>query len=241
MRAALVDETWDLLAEWQARLPVEAVFAGRTAAWLHGLETRATAPVEIFMPPKSTIRSRPALTVRRSVLDRDEATAIRSIRVTTLHRTLRDLSLFDKSIDALIAIDMALYKRLTTKQAVLRDAVARPCRRGSARLRRLVKLAEAAESPMETRLRSLLVTRGMPRPEVQTDLHDRHGDFVGRADLYYPQARLVVEFDGGNHRDRLVSDDRRQNALIAAGYTVLRYTSACTAGPTRSSPRSWAH
>ena len=35
-----------------------------------------------------------------------------------------------------------------------------------------------------------------------------------------------MEFDGGNHRDRLVSDDRRQNQLVNAGYTLLRFTSA---------------
>jgi len=37
---------------------------------------------------------------------------------------------------------------------------------------------------------------------------------------------LVIEFDGGNHRDRLVSDDRRQNSLVSAGYRVLRFTVA---------------
>jgi very-short-patch-repair endonuclease len=36
----------------------------------------------------------------------------------------------------------------------------------------------------------------------------------------------VIEFDGGNHRDRLVSDNRRQNLLVTAGYRVLRFTSA---------------
>ncbi len=49
---------------------------------------------------------------------------------------------------------------------------------------------------------------------------------MGRADLYYPAARLVVEFDGGNHRERLVSDDRRQNLLTSAGFRILRFTSA---------------
>jgi very-short-patch-repair endonuclease len=36
----------------------------------------------------------------------------------------------------------------------------------------------------------------------------------------------VIEFDGGNHRDRLVSDDRRQNSLVSAGYRILRFTTA---------------
>ena len=66
----------------------------------------------------------------------------------------------------------------------------------------------------------------MQRPQVQTDLHDAGGRFVGRADLYYSDARLVIEFDGGNHRDRLVEDNRRQNLLSDAGYRILRFTAS---------------
>ena len=79
---------------------------------------------------------------------------------------------------------------------------------------------------METRLRWILAESGLPRPEVQTSLHDAHGRFVGRADLYYPSARLVIEYDGANHRERLVQDNRRQNALVDSGYRVLRFTAA---------------
>ena len=79
---------------------------------------------------------------------------------------------------------------------------------------------------METRLRWLLLSAGLSAPEVQTDLYSSTYEFVGRADLYYPSAHLVIEFDGGNHRDRLVSDDRRQNLLVSAGYRVLRFTGA---------------
>lgn len=77
---------------------------------------------------------------------------------------------------------------------------------------------------METRLRWLLLQARLPRPEVQTELHDAKGRFIGRADIYYPSARLVIEYDGANHRDRLVEDDRRQNLLINAGFRVLRFT-----------------
>jgi hypothetical protein len=75
-------------------------------------------------------------------------------------------------------------------------------------------------------LRWLLIQVGLPRPEVQTNLRDAEDRFVGRADLYYPAARLVLEYDGGNHRDRLVEDDRRQNLLINAGFRLLRFTAA---------------
>jgi len=79
---------------------------------------------------------------------------------------------------------------------------------------------------METRLRWLLLSAGLPSPEVQTDLHGDTGEFLGRADLYYRAAHLVIEFDGGNHRDRLITDDRRQNLLVGAGYRMLRFTVA---------------
>ena len=77
---------------------------------------------------------------------------------------------------------------------------------------------------METRLRWLLLEAGLPRPQVQADICDASGRFLARADLLYEGSRLVIEFDGGNHRERLVSDDRRQNLLTNAGYHLLRFT-----------------
>jgi hypothetical protein len=38
-----------------------------------------------------------------------------------------------------------------------------------------MELAAPAESPMEKRLRWLLMSNGLPRPEVQADLHDDAG------------------------------------------------------------------
>ena len=67
---------------------------------------------------------------------------------------------------------------------------------------------------METRLRWLFIDAGLPRPRAQVDLYDADGDLIARADLYYPAARLVNEFDGGNHKGRLIEDNRRQNKLI---------------------------
>src|SRR5438445_6365656 len=99
--------------------------------------------------------------------------------------------------------------------------------RGIERLRRAMNLAEpATESPMETRLRLLLVLAGLPRPQVQVPLHDDKGQFIGRPDLYYPAQRLALEYDGAIHRDTMTADHRRQNRLINAGYRLLRFTAA---------------
>jgi very-short-patch-repair endonuclease len=44
-------------------------------------------------------------------------------------------------------------------------------------------------------------------------------------DLLAPAARLVVEVDGGYHRERQRADERRDRALSRAGYQVLRLES----------------
>ena len=122
---------------------------------------------------------------------------------------------------------MALHGGLVTLDALHAYVLAHSRGYGIARLRRAVQLAEpAAESPMETRLRLLLVLAGLPRPVAQARLHNGQGRFLGRADLYYPKQRLALEYDGATHRQSIVEDNRRQNLLLGAGFRLLRFTAA---------------
>lgn len=204
------DDPWSVLSGWRRLLPQDAVFVSRSAGWLHGIHVDPIHPIAVAVPSHSGVRSRHGLKVRRTDIPDPELTTIRGVRTTIVRRTLLDLCRELRAVDALAAMDEALRLKLIDKGSV-------------GRLCHLGRFAEPAESPMETRLRWLLISAGLPRPEVQTDLHDSQGRFVGRADLYYPQARLVVEFDGANHRDRLVEDNRRQNRLIDSGFSVLRF------------------
>ncbi|HET7719155.1 MAG TPA: DUF559 domain-containing protein, partial [Acidimicrobiales bacterium] len=45
-------------------------------------------------------------------------------------------------------------------------------------------------------------------------------------DLAWPGARVAVELDGGHHRSasQLRADNRKQNAAVLQGWTVLRFT-----------------
>jgi very-short-patch-repair endonuclease len=120
---------------------------------------------------------------------------------------------------------------LRTRLAKLEDLKVMCARRsrcfGVASLRRVVGFAEpAAESPMESRLRMLLVLGGLPRPQAQVSIHDAKGLFLGRLDLFYPSHRLALEYDGSTHRTSLVEDNRRQNRLVAAGIRLLRFTAS---------------
>jgi Protein of unknown function (DUF559) len=109
----------------------------------------------------------------------------------------------------------------------------RPSGRGGARARAVLGVADAlAGSPMESVLRWSLLEAGLPRPVLQHVVTDASGRFAGRADLAWPAHRVLVEFDGEVHRERdvFVSDLRRQNRLVAAGWTVLRFSSADVLG-----------
>jgi len=120
---------------------------------------------------------------------------------------------------------MALHERVVNVAGLIAYENAHLRWPGVAHLRRVVDLAEPlAESPMETRLRLLLILGRLPRPLAQVPLFDERGRFLGRPDLYYPDQRLGIEYDGGTHRDSLAEDDRRQNRLVDAGYRLLRFT-----------------
>jgi uncharacterized protein DUF559 len=210
---------------WTRLLPPSSVFVKLTAAWIRGLDVQACDPVQVALPPGVKLRHREGLDLSQADV-MAEVEIVRGFRVTTLERTLLDLSVSMAPVEALTVIDMAVAKRCTDCVALRRYAERMSGRAGAARLRFLAGLSAGAESPMETRLRWLLVSAGLPAPEVQAELYAGGGRFIARADLYFPVGHLVVEFDGGNHRDRLVSDDRRQNSLVEAGYRVLRFTFA---------------
>jgi len=215
-----------ILGAMAKRIPADAAFSGHTAAWLHGLDVAPYDPIEVTIPgPTSGHRAR-AL-VRRAGLDRSQIVMRRGLPTTSALRTAADLGGRDPITEGVVAADAFLHAELVTIEELCVFIAEHPHAKGIARLRRVVDLAEPrSESAMETRLRMLLVLAGLPRPEAQASLLDDRGRFVARTDLFYRAQRLAIEYDGGNHRDRLVADNRRQNRIIEAGYRLLRFTAA---------------
>ena len=136
----------------------------------------------------------------------------RGFRTTSALRTVSDLARSLPLVEAVVVIDEALHRGLVRLDQL-----------GA----RVAEVAEpATESPMETRLRLVLVLAGLPRPQAQVTLRTESGVFLGRPDLFYPEHRLAIEYDGATHRDSLAADNRRQNRLVDAGYRLLRFTAA---------------
>ena len=78
---------------------------------------------------------------------------------------------------------------------------------------------------METALRLLILRAGLPEPELNQELFDDRGRWIGRFDMVYRDARVIVEYDGDQHRrstEQYEKDIRRIDRAIAAKWTVVR-------------------
>jgi hypothetical protein len=74
-------------------------------------------------------------------------------------------------------------------------------RRGLGSARRAIGLVrERVDSPMETRLRLLLVLAGLPCPEPGRAIYGDPSQWIATVDLQYPEFKLALEYDGDHHR-----------------------------------------
>lgn len=100
--------------------------------------------------------------------------------------------------------------------------------RGIRTARRAVGLIRpGAESRPETLVRLAAVDAGLPEPELNVDLFAADGTFIGRADMLYRQYRVVVEYDGEQHRTdtrQYDTDIDRLDRFAANGWRVVRLT-----------------
>lgn len=207
------------------RLARVGVLSHTTAAALWGLDLMAPAGTHVTVP-RNHSRSRVAgVSVHRADLPPDAVTERAGLPASSPLRTVLDcLRLLPRS-HAVVLADSALRAGLVAVDD-LRAAAAEAAGPGSARVRRAVALTDPLSgSALETLLRLVLVDGGI-RLRSQVVMRDRHG-VIGRVDFLLLDAPVVVEADGFAYhadRDAYRTDRRRTNALVAAGYRVLRFS-----------------
>lgn len=112
-----------------------------------------------------------------------------------------------------------------------------PARRAAAYVRKDV------DSPMESRLRMLLVLAGLPEPEVNLIIRTEDGAPLRRYDLSYRACRAIVEYDGRHHIEReenWEADLDRREAIDDDGWRILVVTSrGIYREPERTVMRVW--
>lgn len=222
---------------WESRLLAHILSAGdgavashRAAAALWGLDGVGQGIVELTVPRPRWYRVPGVRSHRSTDLDRAPATLRQAIPVTPVARTLLDLGAVTGRRKVLLAIDSARRRRLTTWDALLDTLVlhARRGRNGVGVLRAILDEhfdeAAVSDSAFERLVLAVLTSAGLPTPVLQHPIEVDGRSY--RLDLAYPAARLAIELDGSIHLERRVweADHARQNALILAGWTVLRFT-----------------
>jgi very-short-patch-repair endonuclease len=212
-------------------LPEGAVISGRTAAWLYGgLTPRPSDPIEVTLRRDSSMKPRTGLTIRRALLPAVDIAEIAGVPVTTQMRTAFDIARLRKPgrveplIQAVAAVDALARQARLDSTELTKYATEHPGWRGVRLAQEVAELMDAgAESAPESRLRLTLIFGGLPRPVTQYTIRDRVGNFIARVDLVYPELRIAIEYDGEDHRDRWADDIVRQNRIVGAGWTLVRY------------------
>jgi very-short-patch-repair endonuclease len=98
--------------------------------------------------------------------------------------------------------------------------------RGFVRLQKaLVQVRANTDSARETMLRLILERAGLPEPELNGAILNSQGAVIAHGDLVYRNYRVIVEYDGGQHRTderQFDIDIERLDAVIAEGWRVIR-------------------
>ncbi len=225
---ALTVDTDGAVRAWLAALPADAALYGATAAAWYGLPVEPPADVQVIVPPGTVPRRRPGLEPHEG-LGPDDATVHRGVRVTTPERTWLDLSLTLGDADLVAVGDAMVGRGLTTSRRLIEAADAARRRRGVMRARWLARqVRDRVDSPQETRLRLVLTNHGgLPQPAVNPDVGDDHGEWIGRPDLAYEDAKVAIQYEGDVHRTtkkRWRADISRDEVLRDHGWEVVRVT-----------------
>ncbi len=225
---------------WEQRLLGLVYAAGPAAAASHrsaaallgipGFERRGL--VEATTPRHRRHRTDGEVVHRWRPFPDHHLTVVEGIVTTRVSRTLCDLAgvlhpgKTERAIDNCLSMGIATPASL---QAALADLASRG-RKGVAVIRRL--LAERSvgyippASELEARFRDLVRDAGLFEPVRQLNVGDDEA-WIGRVDVAYPSARLLIELDSRLHHSSKLdreADEARDRQLVGGGWRVVRFT-----------------
>ncbi len=206
-----------------------------TAGRLWGFPGAAGDKIDMLVDLDRRVRLAGVCSHRSRALFTADLTRHARIPVTTPERTLVDLSatvpepLLGQILDDAIRRRLIRLERLRTCVGRLAKSPGRRPAVVHGLLAARLPGYDPGDSDMETRVLRALVAAGLPAP-VQQHRVRLNGRTI-RIDLAYPRCRIAIELDGwDSHRARSAFDDdrARANALVLAGWVLLRFTSRST-------------
>ena len=197
-----------------------------SAARIHGVPIPAFPDEHVTVLKPGHRRLRPDI---RCHLRTEGQTVVKDgVRVSDHGQMFVELAELLNLVD-LVVVGDNLVRLGRTSCADLADFCRASSLPGAAAARRAAAyVRELVDSPMETRLRMLIVLAGLPEPEVNVTVRTADGEPLRRYDLSYPSAKVIVEYDGRQHierEDSWESDLDRREAIDDEGWRILVVTS----------------
>lgn len=200
--------------------------SGPSAGRLHGMPVGETMPC-ITVPAERHKRVPGVRFLREKVEERD-LILIEDMFVTRPDRTVFDCLRVLSEDKALTLLDRALQKRwITLENLASRVDRRKGCRDAGVLRKLLEEVTMGARSTLERLLIAAVTEAGIVGWVANYKVVDQSGVLVGVVDLAFPHLKLAVEVDGRawhSSGDRFQRDRTRQNQLVNAGWTVLRFT-----------------
>jgi very-short-patch-repair endonuclease len=202
-----------------------SVVAGPSAAAWYGLPVRHPA---VFLWTTPSRRCRLAgVQVFHDPLIRTDVRRADGMLITGPERTVLDCLRVLPDREALALLDEARRNLWISLRELAWRVREHAGRRDAPRLVRLMRAAaDDTRSAVERRAITLLRRARITGWTANAEIRDEAGR-IGYGDLVFDAIRLVVELDGWAYHsapDRFQRDRTRQNRLVNAGWTVLRFT-----------------
>lgn len=157
---------------------------------------------------------------------RQTATVVKNgVPLSSPDQVFLDLASVGAGLVDLVVLGDSLVMANRTTPERLAGLVASARGAGSLRAREASSLVRpGARSPMETRLRLLVVLAGLPEPTVGIELRDAAGIVRRTLDLGYRAQHLALEYDGRQHAEstrQWTEDVRRREELDRQGWRLI--------------------
>jgi len=202
----------------------DAVVCLASAAEVHRIPVPPSEDVHVIVPNRRAGRQH--LVSHRLRLGPGDVTRVGIAWVTTRRRTIFDCVGRLPDAESESVMSWAITRELMTHEELDRAVAGRPRWWGNTRRRQaLADTANGALGAAERRLHGVLESAWITGWLADQKTWDLAG-LIGRADILFLRERLIVEMDGAAYHgaDKFQSDRTRQNRLVNAGYTVLRFT-----------------
>ena len=217
-------------------MPEGSVISHWSALALLGLAEGIVEVVDVSLPPQASVpRHQPGIRVHQRTVG-NEPTMVDGIPISGPGRTLVDMAPH-LSHRRLVVIGDALVRRAGGLDRLVQQIDREVGQRHVVAARAATRRVRAGvDSPQETLWRLAIVDAGLPEPEVDIDVRDAAGEWIGHGDLGYRALRIVMQFEGDVHRTnrrRWQQDIARDESFVAAGWRVLRATGDDVVRPAR--------